>query len=570
MKKLYNLFSYLLFSIASLVLLGLVSTKMWIPLESSDYATLLIYLILLVFINSFPLVIGEIYVTFMFAVSVSVFLQYGIVVETWLTQVAILVSLLVSAQKRTITRIILSQMMFIWVSILSGFAYFLVGGKLGFSFFDVKGEVLPIAVYAISYFVVNHILVYILVIHLNRQKAELFSDDAAWDAATLLLTIPLGVIMYLVQISFGNYGIVFVALPILIVTQMFKIYNELHHSHRQLKALNKLSASFTSELNLEKTINSLQNALRDLFVYDYSYILLANGEKLTPFSIENYQGKPIEQEMMGSFNMMLGEGLSGRVALLKKAQIVDSDADLYQLSNEPDFTRNNKSLLSVPMVWHNQAIGVITLGSADDYNFSKKDLTIAKILASQAAVAIQNAATYKKTEEKNLLDELTGVYNFRAFNDLLNEKVFETELKDENLGLLFIDLDHFKKVNDKYGHHAGNEVLKQISKILKKMTRQEDIIARYGGEEFLVIIPNSDVERTKIIAERIRLAIEETPINVKGTLLSPDEVAVRVTASIGLAVYPESADSAQDLIRNADRAMYIGSKQAGRNKVAVY
>lgn len=557
-----------LFVAISIAALIYVTVKYWTPIPSSEYSVLLLYLFLLIFIDSFPIKLGDIYISFLLAISLAVFLEYGLVVELWLSQLAILISSLVSDHRRSISRIVLSQMMFIWVSIAAGLAFLFVGGNNGIINFEE--QMIPIILYAVVYFLVNHILLYFIRRRVQHYHGSLISEDFIWDAATLLLTVPLGAILYVVKLSYGIYGMLFVAVPIIIVTQLFKIYSDLHHSHKQLKGLNKISTSFTSELNFEKTISALQNATRELLTYDYCYIFLINGDKLKIISIEDHNGKIMDPKEYEDFSMMVGEGFSGRVALYKKGDMLGTDADIYELEDEPYYIKNNKSLLSVPMIWHDQVIGVITLGSSVEYHFSKKDLTITKILASQAAIAIQNATRYQKTEEKSLLDELTGVYNYRAFEEMIRDMVLEADMKEEKLSLLMIDLDHFKKVNDRYGHSAGNVVLKEIAKLLKEYTRKEDVVARYGGEEFIVIIPNSDSNKAKAVAERIRFAIENYNIKVKNDLDSNEELIISVTASIGIATFPDMAESAQDIIRHADRAMYIGSKQAGRNRVSVY
>lgn len=560
------------FVLISMIAVVSATIKYFPVLSPNDYFVLLLYLFLLVFVSSFPLKVGDIYISFILAISISVFLEYGLIVELWLTQAAILISSLVSGQKRSIARITLSQMMVIWVSIFSGLSYLGAGGTIGFQVSEVSYQLVPIIIYTVVYFITNTVLLYFIRRGYGERNTTLFSDAVIWDAATLLLSLPLGVIMYLVKLEYDILGMLFVAIPVIIVTHLFKLYNELHNSHQQLKSLNKISSSFTSELNFDKTISALQQATRELLMFDYAYIFLLNGDRLRLISIEDYNGKVIDPKVLNDMDLGLGEGLSGRVALYRREEIVGTDADLFKLEDEPDYIKYNRSLLSVPMIWHKQVIGVITLGSAFEYHFSKKDLTIAKILASQAAVAIQNATKYQKTEEKTLMDELTGVYNYRAFDEMLRDMIIEADIKEEKLSLLMIDLDHFKQVNDKYGHEAGNVVLKEIANLLKEFTRRDDIVTRYGGEEFTIIFPNTDSNKALTIAERIRSAIESYPINVENSLDGSDagDSIINVTASIGIATYPEMAETAQDIVRHADRAMYIGSKQAGRNRVSIY
>jgi len=570
MGKLYRNLLFSTYILISVVALFYVSYQFWIPLNPSDYQMILIYLLLLVIVNSSPLRIGDIYVMFTLAISLTAFLEYGLVVEVWLSQIAMLVSMLIPTKRRNFYRLVLSQMMFIWVSLAAGFSFFFAGGTIGFTVPMVKGQLLPILLYTISYFVVNNIILYLTRRIIEQQKILFFSDELLWDATTFLFTLPLGLIMYLVKITYGTIGMLFVSLLIITVTYLFKLYSELLHSHQQLKSLNKLSASFTSELNFDKTIVALQQSIRELLTFDYSYIYLVEEDKLKLTSAENFDGQMLDQEQINNFQLLFGQGLSGKVALMKKSEMIGTDAEIYQLEIAPDFLKGNQSLLSVPMLWNNEAVGVITLGAKEEYHFSKKDMTIANILASQAAIAIQNAKIYQKTEQKSFIDELTGSYNYRAFEDILHKIVAEADMKKETVSLLLLDLDHFKRVNDQYGHMAGNVVLKQIASILKEHTRRDDVIARYGGEEFTVILPRTEDKQAERIADRIRQAIQDKEISVKGSLHHQEETIIRVTVSIGVASFPDMAESAKDLVRNADRAMYVGSKQAGRNRVAVY
>ncbi len=568
MTDLYRKISFIYYILVSIGTLMYVSYHMWIPLTSADYSIILIYLLLLIIIHSSPLKIGDIYVMFTLAISLTVFLEYGIAVEAWLIQITMLVGMLISIRRRNMYRLVLTQMMFIWVSLTAGFSFLLAGGTIGFTVSMVREQLIPIGFYTLSFFISNHLILYFYLWVLEKRKIPFFSEDLFWDAATFLFTLPLGLIMYLVKITYGVIGMLFVSLLIIIVTQLFKLYSELVHSHQQLTALNNLSASFTSELNLDKTISALQQSIKELLTFDYSYIFLMDEDRLKLTSIGQVNGQVNKPDV--DYQLELGEGLSGRVALYRKAQMIGSDAEIYELENELDCMKNNKSLLSVPMLWNNQTLGVITLGSSDSYYYSKKDMTIANILGSQAAIAIQNAKIYQKTEAKNLIDELTGIYNFRAFEEILHTMIAEAEMKKETVSLLMLDLDYFKKVNDQYGHLAGNKVLKNLANVLKEHTRKEDVIARYGGEEFVVIIPDTGYERATVIANRIRESVEQMKTIVKDTLNGEGETTIQVTVSIGVASFPDMANSDKELVRNADRAMYVGSKQTGRNRVAVY
>lgn len=161
-------------------------------------------------------------------------------------------------------------------------------------------------------------------------------------------------------------------------------------------------------------------------------------------------------------------------------------------------------------------------------------------------------------------DGLTAVYNHRYFHDVLKEEIIFSEKKNKPVSMIFIDIDYFKHYNDLYGHQKGDEVLKGIGIILKDSVRKQDIVARYGGEEFGIILPNTTENEAIIIAERIRKNIESTYF--EGEENQPNG---KLTASIGISVYPDKAKNDMDLIKSADDALYR-AKFFNKNRVETY
>ncbi len=183
-------------------------------------------------------------------------------------------------------------------------------------------------------------------------------------------------------------------------------------------------------------------------------------------------------------------------------------------------------------------------------------------LARNASLAYEKVLLYKRMEEQATTDGLTRLINHRTFQQKLSAEINRIKRYSGHLSLLLMDIDHFKNFNDTYGHQIGDEVLKYISRTLLKTTRDNDICARYGGEEFVVILPETDTEGAKQIAERIRESIEKGNIKINNEQLG-------VTVSIGLATYNRHCSSKSQLIECADKAMYF-SKENGRNCVTVY
>ena len=167
-------------------------------------------------------------------------------------------------------------------------------------------------------------------------------------------------------------------------------------------------------------------------------------------------------------------------------------------------------------------------------------------------------ARSRKMELAALTDGLTGMQNRRYFDDALKEYLDQFRRIDKPVGLMIVDLDHFKQVNDTHGHDVGDEVLRAIAGCLRGMTRYHDVVARLGGEEFAIVAPNMEIDNFMRFAERIRKAIAATPIAAGDVLLT-------VTASVGLAIW-DRKETADELYRRADQQLYE-AKKAGRNRV---
>jgi diguanylate cyclase (GGDEF)-like protein len=165
-----------------------------------------------------------------------------------------------------------------------------------------------------------------------------------------------------------------------------------------------------------------------------------------------------------------------------------------------------------------------------------------------------------RLERLAVTDGLTGVFNHRRFQEQLQSELIRSERHKRPMGVLMVDVDFFKKVNDAMGHPAGDELLRRLAEVLGADLRQTDMIARYGGEEFAVILPETTKSEAMQVAERMRIAVE-AKINA-GTTVFP----MKVTVSIGVATFPEDGKSVEQVLTAADQAMYVAKRQ-GRNRV---
>src|SRR5829696_1065475 len=193
--------------------------------------------------------------------------------------------------------------------------------------------------------------------------------------------------------------------------------------------------------------------------------------------------------------------------------------------------------------------------------FAREAEELLEYLAGQAVVSIENASLHETVERQATTDELTGLANVRAFVSIVERELERSRRFDTPLGLVMVDIDDFKLVNDTHGHQQGDEVLAQVARVLRTLSRELDAPARYGGEELAVVLPQTDAEGAALQAERMRAAVEalEVPrVDGRGTL--------SVTASFGVASVPESALDRTELIAAADAALYR-AKRAGKNRV---
>ncbi|MDH3514364.1 MAG: GGDEF domain-containing protein, partial [Gammaproteobacteria bacterium] len=165
-----------------------------------------------------------------------------------------------------------------------------------------------------------------------------------------------------------------------------------------------------------------------------------------------------------------------------------------------------------------------------------------------------------KLEDLSARDGLTGLYNRRELERRLHEETQRARRYHRSLSVMMLDVDHFKVVNDNYGHQAGDEVLITVTDLIQLHVRPVDVVCRYGGEELAVILPETDAEGAHTVAERIRATVEES------ITTTPQGDMVRVTVSIGLATFPRDGDTAAGLVHSADSALYV-AKQEGRNLV---
>ena len=219
-----------------------------------------------------------------------------------------------------------------------------------------------------------------------------------------------------------------------------------------------------------------------------------------------------------------------------------------------------REIITQPVIYNNVPIGAIVLASIGKYD--DENINRIKMFSQSLSLALHNAIIHEQMQKLATIDPLTGLLNRRYGMMRLKEEYARAVRSENSLGFIMFDIDHFKKVNDTFGHISGDRVLVHIARLVKTILREGDIVLRYGGEEFCAILPGASADDSFKLAERIRFAVQESDVVYSG-------YNIKVTLSLGVASYPETEiKNEQELIKLADEALYI-SKDTGRNKSTV-
>ncbi len=535
------------------------------PPQSLTMESIIAFIVISAVASLLPIMVNGTPVFFVQWITLAAFLMYGLFFEMILMQLSAVILLIgIRIRRDEWYRFATSSLMFFMISIFSSSAYYLAGGNTGEV--NISHILIPIIVYQAVNFSLNQVILHYSIHFVGKDKS-FFTIDLLWDFFTLILVIPLSLAFYTLQDTVGNLSSLLLAVPFLCVSYVLKMYNNSEVISKDLQKITEVGHQLTERLNVEEVLDVFIQKITDSFHVDYAYILDSDNDHFEVLRrIGNYESQAYVPDVISKKG-----GVSGVIWETKKGVIYQERKEWRMLDDRllPD---DAQSVLGVPIVRNKRVVGVLILVSISRCKYVKHQLMITDILCSYFGVAIENARHYERTKQSSERCGLTKLYNYRYFDQVLSQKFLELEKGVKScLSLIMLDIDHFKSINDTYGHQSGNEILIELANCLSCRVGPNGTLARYGGEEFVILLEDVSKQEAYEFAEEIRHAISVYPFVLENSITESEKpVIVQITASIGVAVAPDDADDAMSLIRHADRALYIGAKRAGRNRVAEY
>ncbi len=343
--------------------------------------------------------------------------------------------------------------------------------------------------------------------------------------------------------------------------QVDKVTN-LRRTMEGFAVVHDMAKSLTSSLQLDQVLNTIMEKVEQLLQPD-TWSLLLVDEKTNELYFQIATGEAAAK--LKDVRLQMGEGIAGWVAQSGQAEIVPDVGKDPRFNEQVDQMTQMRthSIVCVPISTEERVLGVIEIiNHIGHRDFDQADLGLLQAMADYAAIALENALHVQRIHELTITDDTTDLYNVRHLNFVLETEIYRSKRYQYQFSLLFIDLDHFKNVNDTYGHLIGSKLLRELATFLRGSLRLIDYAFRYGGDEFVILLPQTDKESASTVARRLREQLNAT------VFIRDEGLNLRVTASIGLATFPGDATTKADLIQMADQAMYH-VKNTTRDNIAV-
>ncbi len=331
---------------------------------------------------------------------------------------------------------------------------------------------------------------------------------------------------------------------------------ELRKSEQELSLINKLAGVMTSSLNIQDVYDTFIEGLKEVIEVDFASVTLVEQRELVYSALFSSVGSAWS---VGDAVPLKGTATDWVAINKKSISEANLTRDRMFIESRDLHNRGINSVVYLPLITKGEGIGTLTIASKNVDAYSQAQIYLLERLAFQISTSVANAQLYARAEQRARIDELTGLFNRRHFDEILQQEIERHSRYGSMISLVFMDLDSFKNYNDTKGHIAGDKLLAQIGNLLNATIRNIDLAFRYGGDEFAIIMPHTSGDDTYLVTERIRekLVAEMT------------ERKIAVSASFGIASWPGDGLTSDDIVNGADRALYYAKRTGGNRSCRI-
>jgi len=330
---------------------------------------------------------------------------------------------------------------------------------------------------------------------------------------------------------------------------------------REVSALHSVTTALLSTLDLERLLGQILDAATNALPVAEKgmlYLIARDTGQLEMRAAIGYTDPRIQKVSFPGSKGYVARAVRGRSPLLIRDVMTEPIARFNRSIPE---VRAIQSVVVAPLIEKEEVLGAISLESSRRGAFTKDDLQLLVSFAATATMAIHNAQLHAEVQKMAITDALTGLYNRRGFDELGKREMERVRRFGHPLSAMMIDVDHFKRINDTYGHHVGDIAIQGVARRLSDNLREVDVLGRFGGDEFTVLLPETDLFTATTVAERLRSCVADSPMIV-------EQVSIKLTISLGVTKAFSEMHNLDALIGRADKALYQ-AKLAGRNRVEV-
>lgn len=357
--------------------------------------------------------------------------------------------------------------------------------------------------------------------------------------------------------AYENMMTIFAGQLVTAIERVRLFQSEQRHA-QEAETLRQAGAIVAATLSQEQAIDRILIQLERVIPYDSASVQLLGDGYL---EIVGGRGWPDPTTVVGMRFPIPGDNPNTIVIQERRTYILGDAPSVHAAFHEGPHSHIH-SFLGVPLIVGEQVIGMLAVDNTKPNFFTSDHARLVAAFADQVALAIQNARLFSEVQQLASIDSLTGLHNRRHFMEISRREFARAQRYRHPLTAIMLDIDHFKQVNDTYGHAVGDQALKIVATRCKKTVRQIDVLGRFGGDEFVSLLLETDLNGARIVAERLRRSMVDLSIDT-------DQGPLAITISLGIASLDERCKALDDLLQRADQALYV-AKQAGRNQVSVW